>query len=253
MSPAAQESQQLESTTVWINRTSTTVKGGRRLSFAALVVVGDRRGTVGVGYGKGRGVPAAIEKAQKIARKNLFTVTMNGGTLPHMVQGRFLSSSVRLLPAAPGTGVIAGGTVRAVLEMAGIQDCLTKCYGSTSKTNVAKAVMEGLRLLRSREEVAALRGVEIKATAIDEVLEASRLSMEAKAAASPAPAKPALEPKPEPEAEPEAKQEAAAPAESAAEAAVESEAPAEETPSAEASAEQAAPDEPASEENKTDA
>ncbi|MEM9294362.1 MAG: 30S ribosomal protein S5 [Planctomycetota bacterium] len=251
MPAAVEESQQLESTTVWINRTSTTVKGGRRLSFAALVVVGDRQGTVGVGYGKGRGVPAAIEKAQKIARKNLFKVTMTGGTLPHMVQGRFLSSSVRLLPAAPGTGVIAGGTVRAVLEMAGVQDCLTKCYGSTSKTNVAKAVVEGLKALRSRETVASLRGVEIKSSAIDEVLEASRLAVEASAAAAPAaPAKPALEPKPEPAEEAPA-EEPVAEAPTEAEAPAESEAPAGEAPASEAaeSAEstEPEPEKPASE------
>ncbi len=143
---------QLESTTVAINRTSTTVKGGRRLSFAALVVVGNRDGSVGIGYGKGRGVP-------------------------HEVLGRFCASSVKLIPAAPGTGVIAGGTVRAVLEMAGIKDCLTKAYGSTSKINLCRAVIDALQQLRTREEIAALRGVTIEKSTVDEVLDANKRYM----------------------------------------------------------------------------
>ena len=228
MPPAVEESNQLESTTVWINRTSTTVKGGRRLSFAALVVVGDRNGSVGVGYGKGRGVPNAIEKAQKIARNSLFKVTMNGGTLPHAVTGKFLSSKVRLLPAAPGTGVIAGGTVRAVLEMAGVHDCLTKCYGSTAKANLAKAAMAGLRGLRSRDEVARLRGVDIESTTVDEFLEASRIQKLRDAAAQPAPT-------PTEAKEEDKPAEASAPAEAAAEAPV-TEAPATEAPASEAPA-----------------
>jgi len=179
------ESGGLESTTVWINRTSTTVKGGRRLGFAALVVVGDRSGSVGVGYGKGRGVPVAIEKAQKDAKKNLFKVRLNEGTLTHPVVGRYCASKVRLIPAAPGTGVIAGGTVRAVLEMVGVQDCLTKAYGSTSKANLCKAVVDGLQQLRQRNEIAELRGVEIKQSTVDETLETSRKTMEALAAAAP--------------------------------------------------------------------
>lgn len=168
---------QLESTTVAINRTSTTVKGGRRLSFAALVVVGNRDGSVGIGYGKGRGVPVGIEKAQKEARKNLVQIQRLGGTVPHQVLGKFCASSVRLIPAAPGTGVIAGGTVRAVLEMAGIKDCLTKVYGSTSKINLCRAVLDALKQLRTREQVAALRGVTIEASTVDEVLEANKRYM----------------------------------------------------------------------------
>jgi len=168
----------LESTTVGIFRTSKTVKGGRNFSFAALVVVGDRKGNVGIGYGKGPGVPAGIEKAQKDAKKKMFTVNLNGGTLPHEINGRFKSSTVRLLPAAPGTGVIAGGTVRAVLEMVGVQDCLTKAYGSTNKLNLCKAVIEGLKSLRTRETVAALRGVQIEASAVDEILAETRKSDE---------------------------------------------------------------------------
>ena len=130
------DAQTLESTTVAINRTAKTVKGGRNMSFSALVVVGDRKGSVGVGYGKGRGVPVAIEKAQKDARKNLVKIDLKEGTLPHPITGKFCASKVRLLPASPGTGVIAGGTVRAVLEMAGVHDCLTKSFGSTNKINL---------------------------------------------------------------------------------------------------------------------
>jgi small subunit ribosomal protein S5 len=165
-----EDTQALESTTVGIFRTATVVKGGRRFSFAALVVVGDRRGSVGVGYGKGRGVPVAIEKAQKAARKNLVRIRMKDGTLPHAIEGKFGASKVRILPAAPGTGVIAGGTARAVLEMAGIQDCLTKAYGSTNKKNLCKAVLDGLTRLRTKEQVASHRGVEIETTAVDEMI-----------------------------------------------------------------------------------
>ncbi len=162
--------QALESTTVGIFRTATVVKGGRRFSFAALVVVGDRRGSVGIGYGKGRGVPVAIEKAQKAARKNLVRIELKDGTLPHQIEGRFGASMIRLIPAAPGTGVIAGGTARAVLEMVGVQDCLTKAYGSTNKKNLSKAVLDGLTRLRTKEQVASYRGVEIESTAVDEMI-----------------------------------------------------------------------------------
>ena len=171
------EGNSLESTTVAINRTSTTVKGGRRLSFAALVVVGDRDGKVGIGYGKGRGVPAGIEKAQKDARKNLTAMHRLGGTIPHQVTGKYCASMVKLMPAAPGTGVIAGGTVRAVLEMAGIKDCLTKAYGSTNKINLSRAVFKALQQLRTREEIASLRGVEIESSHVDEILEANKRFM----------------------------------------------------------------------------
>lgn len=177
MAEYLEDSNSLESTTVAINRTATTVKGGRRMSFSALVVVGDRNGRVGVGYGKGRGVPAAIEKSQKDAKKNLFDVKVKGGTLPHEVKGRSCASTVKLIPAAPGTGVIAGGTVRAVLEMAGIKDCLTKAYGSTNKINLCRAVVDALKLLRTREEVAALRGVEIETSTVDEMLIAAKRFM----------------------------------------------------------------------------
>lgn len=172
MAELLKDSQSLESTTVGIYRTATVVKGGRRFSFAALVVVGNRRGSVGIGYGKAPGVPAAIEKAQKDAKKKLFSVTLKGGTLPHPVTGRFSASKVRLVPAAPGTGVIAGGTARAVLEMVGVNDCLTKAYGSTNQKNLCKAVIEGLQQLRNREEIAALRGVELGKSEVELKVEA---------------------------------------------------------------------------------
>lgn len=174
MAETLQDSQ-LESTTVKINRTAATIKGGRRMSFAALVVVGDRRGNVGIGYGKAPGVPAAIEKAQKDARKKLVPVKLQHGTLPHPVTGKFGASSVRLIPAAPGTGVVAGGTVRAVLEMVGVQDCLTKAYGSTNEINVCKAVMAGLGQLRMREDIERLRGQSLEKTHVETAYEASKL------------------------------------------------------------------------------
>ncbi len=175
MAETLQDSPQLESTTVKINRTAATIKGGRRMSFSALVVVGDRRGNVGIGYGKAPGVPAAIEKAQKDARKKLVSVKLQHGTLPHPVTGKFGSSSVRLIPAAPGTGVVAGGTVRAVLEMVGVHDCLTKAYGSTNEINVCKAVMAGLGLLRMREDIERLRGQTLEQTTVESIIEASKL------------------------------------------------------------------------------
>lgn len=164
----------LESTTVGIYRTATVVKGGRRFSFSAMVVVGDRRGSVGIGYGKGRGVPVAIEKAEKSARKNLSKITLQGRTLPHPVIGKFSASEVKLIPASPGTGVIAGGTVRAVLEMVGIHDCLTKAYGSTNQKNLCKATLDGLKQLCSKDSVAALRGVEIASSVVDDMLSAGK-------------------------------------------------------------------------------
>lgn len=168
MAEMLEETQQLESTTVGIFRTAAVVKGGRRFSFAALVVIGDRRGKVGIGYGKAPGVPAAIEKAQKDARKNITSFAMTKGTIPHPVTGIFGASKVRLVPAAPGTGVIAGGTVRAVLEMAGVRDCLTKCYGSTNQKNLCKAAIAGLQSLRTKEQIAQLRGVEIDTSLVEE-------------------------------------------------------------------------------------
>lgn len=166
--------QDLESVTVGIYRTAAVVKGGRRFSFSALVVVGDRRGRVGIGYAKAPGVPAAIEKAQKEARKNLTPIVLQEGTIPHIVEAKFGSSMVRLIPAAPGTGVVAGGTVRAVLEMAGVRDALTKAYGSTNQINLVKATFQALCKLRSKEEVARLRRVDLGTSVVEEMLAKGR-------------------------------------------------------------------------------
>jgi small subunit ribosomal protein S5 len=171
MAEILKDSGNLESTTVGVFRTAATVKGGRRFSFSSLVVVGDRNGRVGYGYGKSVEVPSAIEKAQKNAKRAIRDVPMIGRTIHHEVEGRFGASIVRLVPASPGTGVVAGQTVRAVLELAGVQDCLTKCYGSTNKINVVKAVFDGLSKLRLPEEIAKLRGVELGKTGIQERIE----------------------------------------------------------------------------------
>jgi len=150
-----------EERVVKINRCATVVKGGRRFSFSALVVLGDREGNVGVGFGKANEVPPTVEKAMKDARKNFTKVATRGNTIPHRIVGRFRSSKVVLVPASEGTGVIAGAAVRAVVECAGIKDVLTKVHGSTNPLNVVKATMDGLKTLRTREEVSRLRGVEI--------------------------------------------------------------------------------------------
>ncbi|HOJ74049.1 MAG TPA: 30S ribosomal protein S5 [Phycisphaerae bacterium] len=146
---------------VKVYRCATVVKGGRRFSFAALVVVGDRNGQVGVGYGKANEVPAAVEKATKAARRNVIRVNLAGTTIPHQVMAKFGASKVMLLPAGEGTGVIAGASVRAVMELAGVKDVLTKAYGSTSPKNLVKAAFLGLKSLRSREDVARARAVSI--------------------------------------------------------------------------------------------
>lgn len=152
----------VEDDVVAINRSAAVVKGGRRFSFSALSVVGNRNGLVGIGYGKGREVPGAIEKSVKDARKQIMRVVRQGTTIPHAAEGVYCSTKVRLLPAAPGTGIIAGKAVRKVLERAGITDILTKNYGSTNALNVVKATMMALGKLRSREETAALRGVPLE-------------------------------------------------------------------------------------------
>ena len=144
---------------VKLYRCATVVKGGRRFSFGALVVVGDRRGKVGFGYGKANEVPPAVEKGVKQAKRRLKQVPLRGTTIPHRVVGKFGASRIAMIPAAPGTGVIAGSAARAVLELAGVKDVLTKCYGSTSPKNLVKAVMHGLGQLRTRTTVEALRGV----------------------------------------------------------------------------------------------
>ena len=146
---------------VKVYRCSKVVKGGRRFSFGALVAVGDRHGRVGVGYAKANEVPSAVEKARKHATAALVPVCLNGPTIPHTVTGKFGSSQVRLIPATPGTGVIAGASVRAVLELAGVHDCLTKVYGSTSPKNLVKATMSALLTVRDRKTIEKLRGVSL--------------------------------------------------------------------------------------------
>ena len=157
-----QEESTLEDTVVKVYRTAKVVKGGRRFGFGALVVVGDRAGTVGIGYGRANEVPAAVEKGIKEAKKDLRKVPLAGRTLPHQITGKFGSTKITLVPASPGTGVIAGSSARAVLEYAGVQDVLTKVYGSTSAKNVVKATMDGLLRLRSKESVEGLRGIEVQ-------------------------------------------------------------------------------------------
>jgi len=146
---------------VKVRRCATVVKGGRRFSFAGLVVVGNGKGKVGCGYGKANEVPPAVEKAIKDGMKNLVEVPVVSGTIPHRVEGWSGTSKVILLPASPGTGIIAGAAVRAVCESAGIQDVLTKAHGSVNPVNLVKATIEGLKQLRTLEDVERLRGVSL--------------------------------------------------------------------------------------------
>jgi small subunit ribosomal protein S5 len=158
---APEKTTQLERV-VAINRVSKVVKGGRRFSFTALVIVGDGAGMVGVGYGKAKEVPAAIQKGSDEARKSFFRVPMIGATITHPVQGEAAAGVVMLRPASPGTGVIAGGPVRAVLECAGIHDVLSKSLGSDNAINVVHATVAALKMLQRPEEVAARRGLPIE-------------------------------------------------------------------------------------------
>jgi small subunit ribosomal protein S5 len=192
MATDVRESRELKERVVEINRVAKVVKGGRRFSFTALVVIGDEVDRVGVGYGKAREVPLAITKAVDDAKKNLFTVPKHGTTITHAIVGRFDAARVVLRPASEGTGVIAGGGVRAVLELAGIRDVLAKSLGTTNPINMAKATVDGLRNLRRPEDVARIRGLTIA-----QVLPYRPPAEEDGAEAEP---EPATEPAPAPEA-----------------------------------------------------
>jgi len=155
------EPKEFEDRVIKINRCAKVVKGGRRFSFSALVVIGNRKGKVGVGFGKANEVPSAVEKAVKDAKKNLVDVSLKENTIPHGIRGTFGASSVVLLPASPGTGIIAGAAVRAVAELAGVKDILTKSLGSHNPVNLVKATLTGFLRLKNVDEVEHVRGVKI--------------------------------------------------------------------------------------------
>ncbi|MBX3475292.1 MAG: 30S ribosomal protein S5 [Planctomycetes bacterium] len=170
-----------EERVVRVNRTAAVVKGGRRFGFSALVIVGDRRGTIGLGQGKAREVPNSIEKAARDAKKNLYRYPLRGDTIPHLVIGKYRSSRVILRPAAPGTGIKAGATVRAVVEELGIRNILTKAMGSRNPLNLAKATLDGLNQLRSKETIFTLRGLPVLADRDRPKLEPTGLDKEERA------------------------------------------------------------------------
>jgi small subunit ribosomal protein S5 len=150
---------ELGESVISINRCSKVVKGGRNFSFGALVVVGDRNGRVGYGYGKANEVSDAIRKGSEIARRSMVAIPMNGSTIPHLVETKFRGAKVLIRPASPGTGLIAGGAMRAVLDLAGVRDVLAKCLGSSNPSNVVKATMKAIDQLSSRDEILAKRGL----------------------------------------------------------------------------------------------
>ena len=162
MAKEQQQATDLNEKLIAVNRVSKTVKGGRIFSFTALTVVGDGNGRIGFGYGKAREVPAAIQKSMEKARRNMFTIALNEGTLHHAVKGRHTGSKVYMQPASEGTGIIAGGAMRAVLEVVGVRNVLAKAYGSTNPINVVRATVAGLTSVKSPEMVAAKRGLTVE-------------------------------------------------------------------------------------------